>query len=145
MVAISWSAINVSCPVSHPWATHCSISSACCVSVLRGCDIRVLLVVYEKDSGQRRAVSLHHTRSCRGRTALKEMRMIRRSGAFLLLTLLVGLSHVPRAIAEGNPGGNYSMLPRAVATVIALEPRGLATIQATAIASPRPSRSSSAN
>src|SRR4029450_10332989 len=57
---MSWSSINVSCPVSHPWAIHCSISSACCVSVLRGCGIRVLLVVHQKHSGHMRAASLHH-------------------------------------------------------------------------------------
>jgi hypothetical protein len=32
-------------------------------------------------------------------------------------------------MAEGNPGGTYSVYPRGVATVIALAPRGLATIR----------------
>ena len=54
--------------------------------------------------------------------------MIRRSGIVLLL-LLVGLSHMPRARAEGNPGGTYAVYPRVVATVIVLAPRGLATIR----------------
>jgi hypothetical protein len=49
-------------------------------------------------------------------------------GTFLL-ALVVGLSHVPRARAEGNPGGVYSVYPRVVAMVIALKPRGLAVIR----------------
>jgi hypothetical protein len=47
----------------------------------------------------------------------------------LLLALVVGLSHVPRATAGRNAGGNYSVYPRVVATVIALEPQGLAAIR----------------
>ncbi len=46
-----------------------------------------------------------------------------------LLALVVGLSLVPRATAGRNAGGNYSVFPRVVATVIALEPRGLAAIR----------------
>jgi len=41
----------------------------------------------------------------------------------------VGLNHVPRATAGRTAGGNYSVFPRVVATVIAVEPRGLAAIQ----------------
>src|SRR5215510_2836237 len=71
MVAMSWSSINVSCPVSHPCAIHCSIAAACCVSVLRGCDIRVLLIVPMKGSGHMRVASPYHTRSCRCSTSAK--------------------------------------------------------------------------
>ena len=66
-------AINVSCPVSHPCAIHCSISAACCVSVLRSGDIRVLLMVHPKGSGHMRAASHHHTRSCRCSTVRKAL------------------------------------------------------------------------
>jgi len=47
----------------------------------------------------------------------------------LLLALVVGLSHVPRATAGRNAGGNYSVFPRVIATVLAVAPRGLAVIQ----------------
>jgi hypothetical protein len=46
-----------------------------------------------------------------------------------LLALIVGLSFVSYALALSGSGGTYSVLPRVVATVIALEPRGLATIR----------------
>jgi len=46
-----------------------------------------------------------------------------------LLALIVGLSFVPHVLASASSGSNYSVLPRVVATVIALEPRGLATIR----------------
>jgi hypothetical protein len=55
--------------------------------------------------------------------------MICRAVAFVLLTCLGGLSDVPRAMATENSGGNYSVYPRVVATVITLEPRGMATIR----------------
>ena len=47
----------------------------------------------------------------------------------LLLTLVVGLSHVPLATAGKDAAGSYSVYPRVVATVITLEPRGLALIR----------------
>ena len=58
---------------------------------------------------------------------------MRRPGAVfaLLLALVVSLSRVPLATAGRNAGGNYSVYPRVVATVIALEPRGLAAIRTT--------------
>src|SRR5215831_10135911 len=71
MVAMSWSSINVSCPVSHPCAIHCSIAAACCVSVLRDCDIRVLLIVPMKDSGHMCVTSFYHTRPGRCSTSAK--------------------------------------------------------------------------
>jgi hypothetical protein len=47
----------------------------------------------------------------------------------LWLALVVGLSHVPCATAGRNAGGNYSVFPRVIATVLTVEPRGLAVIQ----------------
>ena len=47
----------------------------------------------------------------------------------LLLALVVGLSPVPLATAGRTAGGTYSVFPRVVATVMALEPRGLAAIR----------------
>ncbi len=47
----------------------------------------------------------------------------------LLLALVVELSPVSLATAGRNAGGNYSVYPRVVATVLAVEPRGLAVIQ----------------
>jgi hypothetical protein len=47
----------------------------------------------------------------------------------VLLALVVGLSHVPRATAGRDAGGIYSVYPRVVAMVIAVEPRGLAAIR----------------
>jgi hypothetical protein len=47
------------------------------------------------------------------------------------LVLVVSLSHMPLATAGRNAGGGYSVYPRVVATVIALEPRGLATNRTT--------------
>jgi hypothetical protein len=46
-----------------------------------------------------------------------------------LLALVVGLSLVPSTLANSGSGGNYSVFPRVVATVIALAPQGLATIR----------------
>jgi len=46
-----------------------------------------------------------------------------------LLALAVGLSRVPPALARRSSGGQYSVWPRMVATVMRLEPRGLAAIQ----------------
>ena len=48
-----------------------------------------------------------------------------------LLALGVGLSLVPRALARISSGGLYSVYPRVRATVLALEPQGLATIRTT--------------
>ena len=48
-----------------------------------------------------------------------------------LLVLGVGLSLVPRALARISSGGLYSVYPRVRATVLALEPQGLATIRTT--------------
>jgi len=45
-----------------------------------------------------------------------------------LLTLFLGLNHVPLTMAAGGP--HESAQPRVVATVIALGPRGMATIRA---------------
>jgi hypothetical protein len=59
----------------------------------------------------------------------KEMRMIRFAVAFVFLTIFVGLGHVPRATATVDTGSNYSLWPRVVATVITLEPRGMATVR----------------
>jgi hypothetical protein len=56
--------------------------------------------------------------------------MRRLSVSAILLTLLVGLSLVPRALASQSPGGKYAPWPRVVATVITLAPRGMATIRA---------------
>ena len=46
-----------------------------------------------------------------------------------LLVLGVGLSLVPRARADMPAGGTYAVSPRVSATVLALEPQGLATIR----------------
>jgi hypothetical protein len=46
-----------------------------------------------------------------------------------LLALVVGLSRVPHALATSGSGSNASVSPRVGATVIALTPRGLATIR----------------
>ncbi len=63
-------------------------------------------------------------------TLHKERIMRRPLSVFtILLALVVGLSHVPLATAGRNAGGNYSVYPRVVATVIAVEPRGLAAIR----------------
>jgi len=63
-------------------------------------------------------------------TLHKERSMRRPLSVFtMLLVLGVGLNHVPRATAGRTAGGNYSVFPRVVATVIAVEPRGLAAIQ----------------
>ena len=48
-----------------------------------------------------------------------------------LLALGVGLSLVPHARARMSGGGTYSVFPRVRATVLALEPQGLATIRTT--------------
>ena len=48
-----------------------------------------------------------------------------------LLAFGVGLSLVPRALARMGGGGTYSVFPRVSATVMALEPQGLATIRTT--------------
>ncbi len=50
-------------------------------------------------------------------------------GSTALLALVVGLSLMPHALANSGSGGNYAVLPRVVATVIALAPRGLATLR----------------
>jgi len=50
-------------------------------------------------------------------------------GSTALLALIVGLSLMPHALANSGSGGNYAVLPRVVTTVIALAPRGLATIR----------------
>ncbi|SRR5712691_4566037 len=47
----------------------------------------------------------------------------------VVLALVVGLSHVPLVTAGRHADGTYSVFPRVVATVIALEPRGLAAIR----------------
>lgn len=47
----------------------------------------------------------------------------------MLLVLVIGLSSVSHAVAGRNAGGVYSVYPRVVATVIAVEPRGLAAIR----------------
>ena len=47
----------------------------------------------------------------------------------LVLALVVGLSHVPLATAGKDAAGSYAVYPRVVATVITLEPRGLALIR----------------
>ena len=59
----------------------------------------------------------------------KEMIMGRRSVSTALLVLVLGLSLVPRAMARTGGSGSSSPWPRVVATVIALDPRGLATIR----------------
>ena len=46
-----------------------------------------------------------------------------------LLALVAGLHIVPHALATSGSGSHDSVLPRVVATVIALDPRGLATVQ----------------
>ena len=46
-----------------------------------------------------------------------------------LLALVVSLSCVPRALATSASGGDYATQPRVVATVVALEPRGMAAIR----------------
>ena len=51
------------------------------------------------------------------------------AGCTMVLALVVGLSHVPRATAGRDAGGIYSVFPRVVATVITLEPQGLAVIR----------------
>ena len=51
------------------------------------------------------------------------------SGCPVLLALVVGFSHTPLAMAGRNAGGIYAVSLRVVATVIALEPRGLVAIQ----------------
>ena len=48
-----------------------------------------------------------------------------------LLALGVGLSLVPHARAHMSGGGTYSVFPRVSATVLTLEPQGLATIRTT--------------
>jgi len=48
-----------------------------------------------------------------------------------LLAFGVGLSLVPRALARMGGGGTYSVFPRVSATVMALEPQGLAAIRTT--------------
>ena len=60
--------------------------------------------------------------------------MISRAPSLMRWAILIGLvlasggGHcVSRALAEGD--GNYLVLPRLMATIIALEPQGLATIQ----------------
>ena len=47
----------------------------------------------------------------------------------LVLALVVGLSHVPLATAGKDAAGSYAVYLRVVATVITLEPRGLALIR----------------
>ena len=59
----------------------------------------------------------------------KERRMSRRAVACVLLTGLVGLSAVLRAMATENAGGHYAVYLRVVATVLTVEPRGMATIR----------------
>jgi len=55
--------------------------------------------------------------------------MIRRLSVPTTLALVVELSPVPRTLARTDPGGSYSVCPRVVATVTALEPQGLVTIR----------------
>ena len=52
-------------------------------------------------------------------------------GMTALLVFVVGLSRVPHALATAGSGSNASVSPRVGATVIALTPRGLATIRTT--------------
>ena len=47
----------------------------------------------------------------------------------LLLALVVGFSWAPLATAGKDAAGSYSVYPRVVATVITVEPRGLALIR----------------
>jgi len=47
----------------------------------------------------------------------------------LLLALVMGVSHVPRATAGKDAADSVSVYPRVVATVTTLEPRGLALIR----------------
>ncbi len=47
----------------------------------------------------------------------------------MLLALTVGVSLCSLAMAHSSSGGDYSVLPRVVAAVIAVEPRGMATIR----------------
>ena len=53
------------------------------------------------------------------------------SVSLTLVGLVVGLSLVPHVLARTGSGGIYSVYPRVDATVIALEPQGLATIRTT--------------
>ncbi len=46
-----------------------------------------------------------------------------------LLALVVGRGIVPRAMAGRDAGGVHSVYPRVMATVSAVEPRGLAAIR----------------
>ena len=48
-----------------------------------------------------------------------------------LLTVGLGLSLAPPTLARMGGGGTYAVYPRVDATVIALEPQGLATIRTT--------------
>ena len=57
--------------------------------------------------------------------------MRRFSVSLTLVGLVVGLSLVPHALARMDSGGTYSVYPRVDATVMALEPQGLATIRTT--------------
>ena len=61
----------------------------------------------------------------------KESMMRRFSVSTMLLALGVGLSLIPHARADMPAGGTYSVSPRVSATVLALEPQGLATIRTT--------------
>jgi len=57
--------------------------------------------------------------------------MRRFSVSLTLVGLVAGLSLVPHALARMDSGGTYSVYPRVDATVMALEPQGLATIRTT--------------
>src|SRR5262249_57741318 len=61
-------------------------------------------------------------------TPSKEKIMGRSAVYIALLILIVGVSLCSFAMARSS-GGDYSTLPRVVATVIAVEPRGMATIR----------------
>jgi len=47
----------------------------------------------------------------------------------LVLAVLMGCSLVPPAYASRDSAGGYSVFPREIAEVVALAPRGLATIR----------------
>jgi hypothetical protein len=59
----------------------------------------------------------------------KERRMIGRMVTCVLVPFLASLSLASLAVAQDSAVGRYSVYPRVVATVLTLEPRGLAIIQ----------------
>src|SRR5713101_3455100 len=105
-------------PVAHPHLGACA-DAPCVGGSIFSCEAHRALAL---EMG-RASLSLHVAI-----ISSKETTMNRPLVYPTLLTLFLGLNHVPLAMAAR--GTHESAKPRGIATIIALEPRGMATIRA---------------